>query len=269
MAVLVRAAARDLPLGETLLIRFGIATLGAAFAQRVLGPETGGRPRLLVLRGVLGGVAVVLYYIALFRLPAATAALLNCSSPLFAILFAQAFLEEDPPRGVWLGIGLATAGTALVVLGSAEEATAASILGLLAGIASAAFSGGAIPSIRAARRYYNAGTVFLAFSISGLAVSLPVAIGESWRGGMGLALGVGAGLAALGAQLTYTQALGQVEIWLASALGQLTPVAAWLIGLVTLREQLSSLALAGALVTGVGVAFASSRERPAPAVAAL
>ena len=87
---------------------------------------------------------MVLYYYALFHLPAATAALLNCSSPLFSILFARFLLDEEPPRGVWLGVGVAGVGTALVVGGSASDGSTATLVGIAVGVLSAVFSGGAI-----------------------------------------------------------------------------------------------------------------------------
>jgi drug/metabolite transporter (DMT)-like permease len=262
MAVLVRAGAqRGLPVGETLVLRFGVGLIGSWAVVRASPPSQGGRRDLLLQRGALGSVAVATYFYALFHLPAALAALLNCSSPVFAILWARASLGERPPWKTWVGLGAAGLGTALVVWGSAVGAGQATLWGLGVGLLSAVFSGVAVATIREARGFYSAGEVFMSFCAVGLLMAGPLTWATGWTWS---ADAVGVGLAAAGvslaAQLLMTQALGSVETWVASALGQLTPVVAWLIGL-GWAEQVSPVALAGAALTCSGVVVAARQYR--------
>lgn len=254
MSVFVRLALREVTLGQMLLMRFSFAFVGAWVASRQLPPSSGGNPRLLIYRGVLGGFAVLTYFESLRLLPAAIGAVLNTSSSLFAMGFAWWLLGERPPRSAAIGVVAAATGTALVVAGAPHGNGEATVRGLVAGLLSAVLSGAAVTATRAARRHYNAGTVFLGFSIGGLAVALPQAAVDGLPT-HGLGWAVVAATVAFFGQLVSTQALGMARAWLASAVGQLIPLVAWGMGLLFLGESLTPLAATGALLTCVGVAL--------------
>ena len=79
----------------------GVAFVGGLFAAR---PGTF-RPRrkgLLVSRGLFGGVAALLYFLAIERIPAGEATLLNNTFPIWAVLLSLFLLNERPT--VHLGI---------------------------------------------------------------------------------------------------------------------------------------------------------------------
>lgn len=256
MAVLARRAsqgAHGFGAAQLAALRFGVGVL-ACLALFVLRPGTF-RPvryRLLVTRGLFGGVAVLLYFIALGRIPAGEAALLNNTSPVFATVFAILTLGERPSLHLALALSIATAGV-LCVLGGGGKLSLG--WGELAGIGSAIVSAGAIAAIRALRPTDNAPTIFFAFCIGGLAVSLPGSLG-AWPGdprSWGFAVGVG--LTSVGAQLLMTQALGSLTVLEASVWQQLTPVASYLWALALFNERVSGLGAVGVGLVVAGVAW--------------
>jgi drug/metabolite transporter (DMT)-like permease len=71
-------------------------------------------PALVVLG--LSGAAMIqwLYFVAIDRLPVGIALLLEFTSPLLVAVYSRVVLRELVPRRVWLALGLALAGLALV-----------------------------------------------------------------------------------------------------------------------------------------------------------
>jgi drug/metabolite transporter (DMT)-like permease len=71
-------------------------------------------PSLIVLG--LSGAALLqwLYFVALDHLPVGIALLLEFTAPLMVAIFSKVVLRHDVPRMVWLALGLALGGLALV-----------------------------------------------------------------------------------------------------------------------------------------------------------
>ncbi len=57
------------------------------------------RPGLLLLRGIYGSLAILLYFFAITLLPVGEAQLLNYTSPHFTAIVALIFLGARPTRG--------------------------------------------------------------------------------------------------------------------------------------------------------------------------
>jgi drug/metabolite transporter (DMT)-like permease len=218
--------------------------------------------RLLVTRGLLGGAAVVLYFLALARIPAGEATLLNNTFPVIATVISFWTLEERPTLHIGVALCIATVGMLLVV-GDGSIPTSLG-WGEAAAIASAFIGAGAVTSIRALRATDNAFTIFFAFSLGGMAVSLPFAftawppLGPVWL----LALGVGA--LSFAAQVLMTDAYGALTVPEAAVWQQLTPVASYLWALLLLGEQLSAAGAVGVLLGIGGVAYGTVLGHRAP-----
>jgi len=125
MAVLARLACQGAPAftsGQAATVRFGGGALVclALFAARP-GTFAPVQRRLLATRGLLGGAAALLYFVALSRIPAGEATLLNATHPAFATLFAVFALGERPTLKLALALGLTSAGVGCVLGGSAGE----------------------------------------------------------------------------------------------------------------------------------------------------
>jgi drug/metabolite transporter (DMT)-like permease len=213
------------------------------------------RGRLLVFRGLVGGLAVLCYFISLAHLPAGDATLLNNTFPVFATVLSFFTLRERPTIHLVIALLVVSAGVVLVVgpgSGFAPEG-----VGLFAGVVSAVLSAVAVVSIRALRPTENAPTIFFAFCVGGLVVSAPLS-GGAWPMDAGAwALAIAVGVSSFCAQLLMTHAYGALTVAEAAVWQQLTPVACYAWALALLGERLSWLAALGATLGVVGVAYGS------------
>ena len=255
MAILTRLLTGKVPSAQIVVVRFIVGLLGVAgvFAARRTRPDLR-RWRLLLLRGVLGGFAVLLYFFAIQTLGVGPATMLNYLSPVYAAVFAGVVLKERPGIWLYLGVMLATIGAAFVTAGTgAFEHPLSPGLGALAGLCSGIFSGAAMTGVHALRRTTDASTVFFAFCFFGLLMALPLAV-PVWvplDGLWGPVLGVG--LASFAAQMLYTYGMGFTSASRGSATTQLTPVVTWLLSVALLDEWPRAVTLVGALLCLGGV----------------
>lgn len=256
MAVLTRLLAGKVPAAEVAAVRFFVGLLGSAmlFAARRRAPNLT-QWRLLALRGLLGGIAVVTYFFAIERLGAAPATVLNYSSPIYAAVFAAWFLGETTSHLRRLGLVVATTGAALVTFSSSTAANPwVPDVGAIVGVLSAVAGGGAMTVIRKLRDDTDALTVFFAFCVVGLLVSAPLAA-PGWvpLEGEALAICAAVGLLSIGGQLLFTWGMGFTTATSGSATTQLVPVVAWALALGWLDEPVKLLGVAGALLCVGGV----------------
>jgi drug/metabolite transporter (DMT)-like permease len=269
MAALVRLASRDE--GGFTGPQMSVARMGLGAAMTLalfrLRPGTF-RPvniRLLVTRGLLGGAAALLYFLALARIPAGEATLLNNTFPVIATVICFWTLEERPTVHLGVALAIATLGMVLVV-GNGSLPTSLG-WGEAAGIASAFVGAGAVTSIRALRATDNAFTIFFAFTLGGLVVSLPFATTGWPPAGPAWIVALGVGITSFAAQVLMTDAYGSLTVPEAAVWQQLTPVASYLWALLLLGERLSLAGLAGVLLGIGGVAYGTvlgHRAAPSP-----
>src|SRR5512133_2572205 len=129
--------------GQIAVIRFsmGILLSLGLFAAR---PSTYApvKRQLLFTRGALGGFAALLYFVALARIPAGEATLLNNTFPIIATALAFFTLRERPTIHLALGLGIASVGVFLVLGGGSVHIVLG--WGELAAIASAVLGAGAV-----------------------------------------------------------------------------------------------------------------------------
>ena len=263
MAALVRLACRtrggfSAPQVSTLRFALGCLVMLALFRAR-RGTFQPARPGLLVTRGVLGGAAAVLYFVALAHIPAAEATLINNTFPILATLVSIRTLGERPTFHLGVGLAVVALGVALVV-GPGTPGAGLGV-GELAAAGAALAAGLSVTSIRALRTSSNAPTIFFAFCAGGLACSLPLS-GGGWPVAPAAWLfALAAALLATAGQLLMTSAYGALTVAEAALWQQLTPVAAygWAVGL--LDEALSPLAVAGMVVGVAGVAYGTAFGR--------
>jgi drug/metabolite transporter (DMT)-like permease len=255
-AVLVKLATRaGMNGGQVTLVRFtfGLAAIGGVFLARP-GTFRPVRHSLLVSRGAFGAAAALLYFLAIERIPAGEATLLNNTFPIWAVLIALVLLNERPTIHLAIALAIASAGVFLVLGGGGVR------LGLgwgeLFAIVSAITGGAAVTSMRALRATDNAPTIFFAFALGGVLVSLPYALG-TWPGSwVPYAAALGVGVAAFLAQLLMTEAYGALSVPEAALWQQLTPIASYLWAL-TLGESIGVATMLGVLLGVAGVVYGS------------
>jgi len=251
------------------LVRMAVGA-GLALALFRLRPGTW-RPRragLLAARGLLGGAAVLLYFLALERIPAGEATLLNNTFPVFAVLLSIYTLGERPTVHLAVALVVATAGMLLVV----GDGTAPGALGWgeIFGIASAVLGGGAVASIRALRATDNAPTIFFAFTVGGMIVSVPFALGAWPALGPIWLVPLAVGAISFAAQILMTDAYGALTVPEAAVWQQLTPLASYGWAVALLDERLSAVGAMGVVLGIAGVLWGTlfGHRPPRPPVPA-
>jgi drug/metabolite transporter (DMT)-like permease len=269
MAVLARKLSREpggFTAGHLSVVRFAVGVLvSLAVFQLRPGLYRPHNYRLLVSRGISGGVVVVLYFMALARIPAGEAGLLYNLFPVIATVMSLVTFGERPTVHLWLAILVTTAGVALV-LGEGSLS-----LGLGPGealaVGAAVFAASSANIIRGMRGTDNAPTIFFFFCLAGLPVVLPFAL-DPWPSAPGpWLLAVAMGLSAFAAQVLMTEAYGTLSVPEAAAWLQLTPIAQVLLAVPLLGEPVSAVGMAGVLVGVAGVAWGSVYGHRAPAAA--
>jgi drug/metabolite transporter (DMT)-like permease len=248
--------------GQLSVVRFGVGAAAslAVFAARpsLFRPRN---VRLLVTRGISGGLVVILYFSALARIPAGDAGMIYNLFPAIATLLALSLLRERPSGRLWLAILVATLGVGLVLGNGSLQ------LGLGwgegAALAAAVLAAVSANVIRAMRGTDNAPTIFFFFCLAGLPVVLPFAL-DPWPGGLvPWALAVAMALCAFAAQVLMTEAYGSLSVGEAASWLQLTPIAQYLIAAAVLGEALTPIGLLGIGVSVTGVAWATILGRRA------
>ena len=210
---------------------------------------------LLFTRGALGGIAVLLYFVALTLIPAGEATLLNSLFPVIATVLSFYTLGERPTVHIALALAVVTVGVFLVV-GPGSPSIGLGV-GELAGFASAVLGAGAVTSIRALRATDNAPTIFFASCLGGLAVSAPFSFG-AWPTSLGAwTMAAAVGLLSFTGQILMTHAYGALTVAEAGIWQQLTPVASYAWALALLDERISRLGAVGVLLWIAGVAYGS------------
>ncbi len=78
-------------------------------------------PQFLILGALFTGVAGVVYWSAMRRLPVAVVSVIMYLEPASAVVWAAIFLSEQPDVLAWLGVGFVVAGGTIASRGTADE----------------------------------------------------------------------------------------------------------------------------------------------------
>jgi len=265
MAVLARRLSRGpegFSAGQLTMVRFVVGAAVSLVAFRLHPGLYAPRNRkLLWSRGISGGIVVVLYFLALQRIPAGEAGMLYNLFPVVATAMSIRAFGERPTVHLALALALATVGVVLVLGNGTLH------LGLGAGealaVGAAVFAAISSVTIRATD---NAATIFFYFCLGGFPVALPFALGP-WPGGaLAWSLAGVMALAAFAAQVMLTEAYGALSISEAAIWLQLTPLVQYLLAAAILGERVSTAGALGILIGIAGVAYGTVRgHRPAAA----
>lgn len=253
-----------------LAVRYGLVLLILLPLVLVMRPPLPRAPvewvHLAVVGFLIQGVYFALGYIALATaLSSAAVALILSLQPILAAIIAPRVAGERVSRRGWIGLGLGSAGAALVILGrSAVEALP--LAGVLAAIGSlAGITLGTLYEKRfgVAQHPVTSNTVQY---VAGLAVTFPLAWtledhAVTWSPPFVLALTYLIVCNSLIAMTLLLMMIRRGEVSRVSALFFLVPPMAALIGWVLLGEQMPPLAWVGLALAAAGVALASRADR--------
>jgi drug/metabolite transporter (DMT)-like permease len=255
MALAAKLASSGLSGGQVAFFRFGFMLLPVlavpSLARKAI---TFQRLDLLLYRGLFGGSAVLLYFLAIEHVPVGIATLLNYSAPVFSVAFAALFLGERVDRRLLAPLAAALAGMVLAAGGGSTGGGLRFSVWQGVGLASAVLSGAAVTAIRAARRTEGSWSIYGSLTLFGLLATAPFAVAgfrmptpRQWL----LLAAVGA--CSVAAQLLMTHAYRWVTNLQAGAISQLTVVLSLLLGVFFLGDRLAPLQIAGSLLTLSGV----------------
>ena len=268
MSMLVKWAGETLPTMQVVLAR-SVVVLAIAWAllgRRGTSPW-GGRPKLLLLRGVLGFVALSSFYYAVIHLPLADATVIQYTNPVFTALLAGLFLAERL-RGLELAlILLSLAGVVVMTrptLIFGGEAAALDPLATGVALTGALFSGAAYVTVRALGATEEPLVVVFYFALVSTVLSLPLVIpSDAWPQGADWGLLAGVGVSTYLGQIWLTEGLRRERAGRAMAVGYLQIVFAAVWGFLIFTEVPDRWTVAGGLLI-VACTWAIGRLR-APA----
>lgn len=218
--------------------------------------------------GVFFGLDLALYNTAVMRTTATTATLFGNNSPIFVGLGTWLFFRRRPKRTFWIGLALASAGAAIVMVANAtaKQGATGDVTGALMSIGAAAFFAAYLLATEHVREEMDTLT-FSTIAIAGSVLTLLVVCAvldaplsgfttRTWLALLGLGL-----VSQLGAYLGLTYALGHLPATITSVglLAQV-PLTA-LLAVPLLGEPLTMPYLAGGslVLTGIYVVNRDSR----------
>lgn len=256
MAFAAKLASARLSGVEVAFMRFAIMALPVLAMPRLLRQALDfQRLDLLIYRGVFGGLAILLYFLAIAHIPVGIATLLNYVSPVFSVAFAALFLSEPVDRRLLVPLAAALTGMVLAAGGGRGFAELWRFSRWeLAGMTSAVLTGAAVAAIRAARRTESSWSIYGSLTLFGLLATGPFALADfklptprEWL------LLAGVGLGSIAAQLLMTYAYRWVTNLQAGVLSQLTVVLSLLLGAMFLGDRPAPIQIVGSLLTLAGV----------------
>ena len=258
--VFVKAVSPRLPHWEPVFVRslFALIVVGLANVRR---PEVfrGRNKRGLILRGVLGTVALMCYYYAISATQLGVAVMLAHTAPLFTAIYAFFFLgERVRPMLVGL-IVLGFLGATLILSPNLSSFDWRAMIALLA----AALAGGAYTTLRYLRRYDQPSTIVFYYAVIGTVLTLPFFLATFVRPTFdeGLML-LGVGVTSTLAQFGLTYAYRHARAALVSPFSYWTGVVSFFYGITLFGEVPAATAVIGAaIVTAVGAAIAYTEHR--------
>ena len=265
MAVCVRFASRQMSFAQIAFVRFtGALLVLLAFRRGTnLRPRAGNLPRVL-LRGLLGGSAILLYFRAIQGAGAGFATLLHCTYPIYTALFASALLGEQ--LGVRIGIALLlNLGGAVVMLGPAAHLDQATFNGGLSALAASVLAGGAVAAARHLRASESAYLITAYFMAVGTVLTAPALLLPAPALSLPLAGALAATvLTSVAGQFLLHHGLGFADAIQGSLACATTVVSTAVFEALFLGDVLGSNALIGAalFVTAVTLAASSGRRGP-------
>ncbi|WP_420152717.1 DMT family transporter [Siphonobacter sp.] len=254
--------------------------VGATFIlislQRRPMQQPGGKPFLLIFRGVVGTASLYMLFYSVRTLTLGTASAYQYTYPIFLSILSFLFFGEKLNRREWAAIGLGFVGILFIFRPDVTMPLRWHLIGLSCALLTAI----SYLSIRGLNRYYDTRAIVLSFMLSGLILpALSMVLGEYWPESESLWLGrfvwpqgwewlvlLGMGAAALAAQLAMTRSLGMDKAGRVSAVGYSNIVFSLLLGLL-LGDALPSLPvlLGITLVISSGVLIAWRKRTPASA----
>lgn len=133
--------------------------------------QQGGKLNLLIFRGVIGTLALYLFFFAITKIGLAEAITYQQSYPIFLALFGVIFLKQKLNPAVWWGIFIGFSGVCLIFFPQFHT-DLLSLKSHTLGLTNAILTMLAYMSIAQLAAYYDSRSIVLSFMISGIIMPL-------------------------------------------------------------------------------------------------
>lgn len=121
--------------------------------------QKGGKPWLLIFRGLAGFIALLFFFYNIANIPLGEAMTFSKTSTVFSAIFAYLFVKEKLGIKGWLGVFVGFIGILFITKFDGSSLDKTDWLGILCGVG----AGLAYTSIRELRKYYDSRTIVLSF----------------------------------------------------------------------------------------------------------
>jgi len=206
--------------------------------------------RVLFLRGLLGGIAVVLFYLSIVKIGIAKGTVISFAYPVFATLGGMIFLKERVRGFVWLLLAASLFGMALMTYVT-EDGVGLFRLDLwtVLAVVGAVVGGLALVCVKRLTTSDSGYSIFMSQCVIGFwMVLIPAnmnAVGVVLPEALLL---IAIGLCATVGQLCMNWGFGMLTVSTGALLGLLTPVINVFVGIMLFREPLGWVELTGAVL---------------------
>lgn len=260
MAVAVRVATRTMDAGQVAFFRFlgSFLVLLALRGGRSLRPM--GTVPPVLLRGVFGAGAILLYYRAIAGAGAGLATLLHFTYPISTTIIAVTLLGERFDRRLAFALLLFVVGIGIVV-GPGADLSQAATTGSLYALAASVLAGAAVSTARQLRAVESAYLVTVYFMAVGALLTAPTLLQglPALNGQLVLMLAIVVASSVAG-QLLLHFGLGFAPAIQASLAGATAIISTTGLAALTLGEHLDTHTLVGAGVLLVAIGLAVGRR---------
>lgn len=141
---------------------FGVAIIGYALLKKP-SISNGGKPFLLLFRGMAGFAALLAYFYNIAHIPLGDAMTYSKTAPIFTAVLAWLFLSEKLSVFSWIAVFLGFVGIVFIANPTEIGFSKYDLLGIFSGIG-AAF---AYTSIRELKNHYDSRSIVLSFTLVG------------------------------------------------------------------------------------------------------
>lgn len=269
MSLLVKIAGQRLPTVEVVFVRALITfALSWGLLRRARIDPWGEHHQLLLLRGLLGCLALIAFYFSIINLPLSEATVIQYTNPVFTAILAGVLLRERMSGREIACVAASLAGVVLVARPAALfGGSAAALEPAYVGIAllGALGSAGAYVTVRRLGRAEHPLVVVFYFPLVTVPLTLPFVISHwIWPTPLEWLVLLGVGVTTQVAQVYMTRGLQLEPAGRATAVGYLQILFATVWGAIVFRELPGPLGVLGALViAGSTLLLTLMRQRDA------
>ena len=141
---------------------FGVALILISIYRKPLS-QIGGKPWLLIFRGLAGFTALLFFFYNIANIPLGEAMTFSKTSTIFTAIFAFFFVKEKLGFKGWIGVFIGFIGILFITKFDGSSLDKTDWLGILCGVG----AGLAYTSIRELRKYYDSRAIVLSFMTIG------------------------------------------------------------------------------------------------------